>query len=155
MNILKYANRITQLENEKANLLAKAMKESDVLKAEIETALQKVFESNPTIVALGWRQNSPWCDGDEVVFSVGEINYIDEEYKNEYLSNVSFDGSDECYEIAFDALNEGSNWFNEYPPEVSAFFKCDDLMRRVLGEEAYFVMVRGDTKLREFAYDGY
>lgn len=152
MNITEYNDKLVSLRNEYDDLLNCSEEVKVKYRKELIIELQKIFADDTTIAYIGWRQNSPWNDGDSVEFSVGPLKYITYNDLVSFYPEHSPDSDD--YDVIMELLIDG-NSFTDYPPSVELFFNNADFMKMLLDDECYNIIKRDGDEIIQYAYDGY
>lgn len=77
-----------------------------------EEEVQKVFEDNPELYAIGWTQSTPsFNDGDPCTFGVSEIHYLTKKAHEDKDSEYNFNS--DVYEWIYPSYNNPEYEFGD------------------------------------------
>ncbi len=129
-------NKIVELGkelNEKKQALMKQVKE------QLQPALLEVLNNNPNIIAIGWRQYTPYFnDGDTCEFSVHDVQWCDSE------------------EMLEDSMWEW-NYANDGPEDLQALADVingnEDIMKEVFGDHVQVTVTREGVEVEGYDHE--
>ena len=120
----------------------------------INKLLKDMFVEYPELKKMAWSQCTPYFnDGEECVFGVGEIYFIENE---EVASNPELSGYD------YDEYDEGegvySRWASYHKEakygEISGFISDnEDIMKEFLGDHIHVSVTREGIETEEYEHD--
>lgn len=138
---------ITDFEAEMQKVQAK-------LKVEMKEVFKKFFDAHPTVKTIHWTQYTPhFNDGDECVFSVGELYFTASEIQDLNEREHSYGEGDDLIIDQYDEIDPKLKADMNSLERMTSSDVVHDVLKAMFGDHVWVLVNREDFEIRDYDHD--